>query len=213
MRRVIWRTISSMCLSLIDTPWSRYTFWTSSTRYSLRLADALDLHDLLRVEGTVGDRVAGLDVLAVGDDRPRLPVGRTTWCSSPWSSITVTGMPLPSSSPMRTHAAGLGQAGRATRRASLEQLDDARQTAGDVLAGDTTGVERPHRQLRAGLADRLGGDDADSLAELDRLAGGQRTAVAHGADAELGIAREHRADADPVDLRDRRAARPSRRRR
>ena len=34
MRRVIWRTISSMCLSLIDTPWSRYTFWTSSTRYS-----------------------------------------------------------------------------------------------------------------------------------------------------------------------------------
>ena len=33
MRRVIWRTISSMCLSWIDTPWSRYTFWTSSTRY------------------------------------------------------------------------------------------------------------------------------------------------------------------------------------
>ena len=34
MRRVIWRTISSMCLSWIDTPWSRYTLWTSSTRYS-----------------------------------------------------------------------------------------------------------------------------------------------------------------------------------
>ena len=32
-RRVICRTISSMCLSWIDTPWSRYTFCTSSTRY------------------------------------------------------------------------------------------------------------------------------------------------------------------------------------
>ena len=98
-------------------------------------------------------------------------------------------------------AAGLGEAGRTTRGAGLEQLDDARQTAGDVLAGHTTGVEGPHRQLRAGLADRLGGDDADGLAELDRLAGGQRTAVAQRADAELGVAREHRADADPVDLR------------
>ncbi len=29
-RRVIWRTMSSMCLSWIDTPWSRYTFWTST---------------------------------------------------------------------------------------------------------------------------------------------------------------------------------------
>ena len=31
-RRVIWRTISSMCLSWMGTPWSRYTFWTSATR-------------------------------------------------------------------------------------------------------------------------------------------------------------------------------------
>jgi hypothetical protein len=29
-------------------------------------------------------------------------------------------------------------------------------------------VEGPHRELGAGLADRLGGDDADGLAELDR---------------------------------------------
>ena len=98
-------------------------------------------------------------------------------------------------------AAGLGQTGRTTRRAGLEQLDDARQTAGDVLAGNTTGVERAHRQLGAGLADRLSGDDADGLTELDRLAGGERTAVAQPADAEIGVAGEHRADADPVDLR------------
>ena len=31
----------------------------------LGLADALDLHELLRVEGALGDRVAGLDLLAV----------------------------------------------------------------------------------------------------------------------------------------------------
>ena len=31
-RRSIWRTITSMCLSWIGTPCSRYTFWTSSTR-------------------------------------------------------------------------------------------------------------------------------------------------------------------------------------
>ena len=108
-------------------------------------------------------------------------------------------MPLPSSSPRRTTPLAPGQTGRAPRRASLEQLDDAGQTAGDVLAGDATGVERPHRQLGAGLTDRLGGDDADRLAELDALAGGERTAVARGAHAELGVAGEHGAHLDPVD--------------
>ena len=44
-------------------------------------------------------------------------------------------------------------------------------------------VERPHRQLRARLADRLRGDDADRLTELHHLAGGQVAAVALRADA------------------------------
>ena len=39
-------------------------------------------------------------------------------------------------------------------------------------------VERPHRQLGARLADRLRGDDADRLADLDHLAGGEVAAVA-----------------------------------
>jgi hypothetical protein len=51
---------------------------------------------------------------------------------------------------------------------------DARQTLRDVVAGHTTGVEGTHRQLGAGLADRLGRDDADGLADVDELAGGQR---------------------------------------
>ena len=61
----------------------------------------------------------------------------------------------------------------------LEQLLDARQALRDVLAGDAAGVERPHGQLRAGLADGLGGDDADRLADADHVAGGEVAAVAH----------------------------------
>ena len=72
----------------------------------------------------------------------------------------------------------------------LEQLLDARQALRDVLAGDAAGVERPHGQLRAGLADGLGGDDADRLADADHLAGGEVAAVAHAADAVAGLAGE-----------------------
>ena len=163
----------------------------------LGLADALDLHQLLRVEGAVGDRVTGLDLLAVVDDR----AGAERQHHLVLVALVVDDADRDALALVLAeaeHAGGLGQAGGTTRRAGLEQLDDAGQTAGDVLAGDATGVERPHRQLRAGLADRLGGDDADGLAELDRLAGGQRAAVARGADAELGVARQHRAHPHPV---------------
>ena len=68
----------------------------------LGLADALDLHELLRIEGAVDDRVAGLDLLAVDDVEAGAERAGSTSCSSPSSSTTVTGMPLPSSSPMRT---------------------------------------------------------------------------------------------------------------
>ena len=61
-------------------------------------------------------------------------------------------------------------------RAIVLRLDD-RLLEG--LAGRAADVERPHRQLRAGLADRLRGDDADRFAELDELAGGKVAAVAH----------------------------------
>ena len=60
-------------------------------------------------------------------------------------------------------------------------------------------VERAHRQLRAGLADRLRGDDADRQAEFDHLAGGQVAAVAVGADAAPRLAGQHRADLHLLD--------------
>ena len=80
-------------------------------------------------------------------------------------------------------AVDLGHDRLALGNARLEELLDARQALGDVLAGDAAGVERPHRQLRARLADRLGRDDPHRLAEVDEVAGGQVAAVAHAAHA------------------------------
>jgi hypothetical protein len=84
--------------------------------------------------------------------------------------------------------------------AGLEQLDDTRQTLGDVVGrGRTTGVEGAHRQLRAGLTDRLGRDDADGLADVDELAGRERAAVAGRTRADLAVAGEDRTDPHLVD--------------
>ena len=42
----------------------------------------------------------------------------------------------------------------------------------------STDVERTHRELRTRLADRLAGDDADRLADVDLVAASEVTAVA-----------------------------------
>src|SRR5207253_10452033 len=93
-------------------------------------------------------------------------------------------------------AADLRELRRTLRVTGLEDLDDARQAVRDVRAGDAAGVERPHRQLRARLADRLRGDDADRVADLRHLAGGEERAVARLAHARLRLALEHRAHRD-----------------
>ncbi len=54
----------------------------------------------------------------------------------------------------------------------------------DLLRGGATDVERPHRELRAGLADRLRRDDADGQALLRDLVAGQVHAIAQRAHAE-----------------------------
>src|ERR1700751_4475610 len=70
------------------------------------------------------------------------------------------------------------------------------ETVRDVRAGDAAGVECPQGELRAGLADRLGGDDAHRVADRHQLAGGRRDAVAALADARVGLALEDRAGGD-----------------
>src|SRR5690606_484378 len=88
---------------------------------------------------------------------------------------------------------GLRDRARALRSAGLEELGDTRQTLGDVIrTGGTTLVEGTHRELRTGLTDRLGGDDADRLTDVDELAGRERAAVAGGAHPDGRLARQHR---------------------
>ena len=60
-------------------------------------------------------------------------------------------------------------------------------------------MERAHGELRARLADRLGRDHADRLAHVDRRAAREIASVAGAADAGLGLAGEHRADAHLLD--------------
>src|SRR6185369_9011951 len=64
---------------------------------------------------------------------------------------------------------------------------------------DAADVERTHRQLRARLADRLRGDDADRFTHVHDVAASEVTAVAVDADAATGLAGEHRPDLDLVD--------------
>ena len=168
--RSICRTISSMCLSWMVTPCDRYTCWTSSTRCSCRA-------------WTPSTRS-----FSCGFTEPSV----SCWPTSTWSPsftarrarnetgycdlVAVLGGDrelrtfFSSSSSMRHGARELGDLRLALGLAGLEQLDHARQAVRDVLAGDAAGVERPHGELRARLADRLRGDDADRLADVDHAA-------------------------------------------
>ncbi len=75
----------------------------------------------------------------------------------------------------------------------VEHTRNGRQTLGDVLnARDAAGVNGTHRKLRAGLADRLGGDDAHRGADGNRATGGKVPTVALLAHAVLGTAGEER---------------------
>ena len=60
-------------------------------------------------------------------------------------------------------------------------------------------MECPHRQLGARFADRLGSDNADRLADIDRRAAGEIAAVATGADAVARLAGQCRAHLHHVD--------------
>src|SRR5690606_28925276 len=67
--------------------------------------------------------------------------------------------------------------------------------------GRATDVEGTHGQLGAGLADRLRGDHAHGLAEVDQVATAQVAAVAVRADTEGGFAGDGRTDLDGLHAR------------
>ena len=113
---------------------------------------------------------------------------------------------------VREDLAGVEGALAGEEGAALGHLDVGAHDVGDedgvlevdaVLLGDlgrrAADMEGTHRQLRSRLADGLGGDDADRLADLHRAAGREVAAVALAADAVLGLAGEDRADGDRLD--------------
>ena len=174
-------------------------------RHALRAVDLLDLVDQVHA---APHAARGCAAPLAGRSHPTISWWPTSTCSpsatsrrdrleigyaisSVPSSGTTTISRFLSVSSMRTRPADLGDRRDALGLAGLEQLDHTRQTVGDVVTGDTTGVEGTHRELRAGLADRLGGDDADRLADVDELAGRQRAAVAGRAGADLALAGQH----------------------
>ena len=167
----------------------------------LGLADTEDAQHLLRVGRALGQLLADLDVVALADEQARpladgvlLDLGAVV--RGDQDLLGLVGLLD------RDPAGGLGDRRTALGLTRLEQLDHTGQTLRDVVGrGHTTGVEGTHRQLRAGLTDRLGGDDADRLADVDELAGGQRTAVALRAGAGPGVTGEDRADLDLLDAR------------
>src|SRR5213078_120505 len=143
---------------------------------------------LVRVDGALGDLLPDVDVVAVGHPQPdplgdlvvhdlvAAVVGHDDDLPGPVAVLD----PDPASH-LRDGRLALGYPG-------LEDLLHTRQTLGDVLTRDATGMEGTHGQLGTGLTDRLGGDDADRLADVHGLAGRQRTAVAGRADAQLRLA-------------------------
>ncbi|XOQ26852.1 MAG: hypothetical protein ACFWTM_11300 [Mitsuokella multacida] len=88
----------------------------------------------------------------------------------------------------------LSDDGMMLRFACFEQFFDTRKTLGDIVTSNTAGVERTHGELRARLADGLGGNRTDSLADLDLSLVGKITAIALDADTELRFAGQDAAD-------------------
>ena len=86
----------------------------------------------------------------------------------------------------------------------VDELDDAvvarfeRGALGNA-GGGSADVERAHRELRAGFADGLRGDDADRFAEFNHAARSEVAAVAQRANTAAGFAGEHGANADALD--------------
>nr|AHE14899.1 hypothetical protein asmbl_7 [uncultured bacterium] len=162
----------------------------------LHLARAHDPQHLVRVDRTLGELLPDLDVTAVLDPQPRAT--RQLVVDDLVGAVVRGDRELPELlAVLDPDGAGqLGDRGLALGDAGLEELHHTRQAVGDVLTRDTTGVEGAHRQLGAGLTDRLGGDDADRLADVHQLAGRERPAVAGGAGAQQRLAGEHAAHLD-----------------
>src|SRR5262245_31983912 len=159
----------------------------------LGLRPAVDREDLGRIERALVELVASLDSLALLHQHVRAGrEGVGVLLALVVRDVELDG--LVGLFEVGDLAADLRDLGQALRLARLEQLDDTRQALRDVQPGDTAGVAGPHGQLRARLADRLGGDNPDRVADLDQVPRRRHDAVALAADPGLGLALEDRTD-------------------
>src|SRR5512138_529295 len=83
-----------------------------------------------------------------------------------------------------------------TRRTATLRFDRVRGRRSRCRATD---VERTHRELRAGLADRLCRDDANGFAQVDAMTAREVTSVALCAHAVARLTRDRRANLDLID--------------
>ena len=95
---------------------------------------------------------------------------------------------------------GIDAVGRAVRTnpGLGRELDGARHNGTHHTGfgrGHTTGVEGAHRELRSGLTDGLGRNDANGFAEVHQFVVGQGPAVALATDGAVGLTGEGRAHA------------------
>ena len=161
--------------------------------------DALDLKQIVGVDRTFCQLIAGLNgrvvqYLDTGSVRNRIVLGFTGLIIGD-NDFTALLVILDADL-----TAELGDDGKSLGLSGLEQLLDTGKTLCDIAAGDTAGMEGTHGQLGTGLTDRLGGNDADRLTDLDHFTGRHVGAVALGADPQVGTAGQDGTDLDGLDL-------------
>ena len=97
-----------------------------------------------------------------------------------------------------------GTGGGVFHRIDVDEVDQPSAAGGDLrllsnTAGGAADVEGAQGQLGAGLADTLGGDHANRLADVDHPPAGHIAAVAVDAHTALRLAGQHRADQHLLD--------------
>ena len=155
-------------------------------------ARAEDAQDLLRVDGAFDELGAGFDMVAVLDQHRRT-TGHRVDDRLDGVVVRLQGDLTAALGVFHLdHAGELRDRSLALRGTGFEKLGDTRKTLGDIGSGsDAAGVEGTQRQLGTRLTDGLCCHDADGLADVHQLVGGQGPAVALGAHATLGFAGQH----------------------
>ena len=133
--------MTSMCLSWIETPCWAVDALDLVHQVHLHLTWAEDPQHLLRVDRALDQFVAHLDVITIGHQQTRTLAHRV--------GVLVGAVVRGEHDPTRLvrvldldSAAGLGNRSHTLRGARLEELDNTRETLGDVVASHTTGVDR-----------------------------------------------------------------------